>query len=118
MHSAIRRLQSFVVVVLTTIVLAAPAVAQSGSEIYNFGKVNDGYYRGAQPLDGAGLIDAEIVHRLDHAQRLAVPRARTAAGEARPLRPVGTSMGLDDRLSIITCTPLYRSGIAFPTRDR
>ena len=24
----------------------------AGSEIYNFGKVNDGYYRGAQPLDG------------------------------------------------------------------
>ena len=52
MHvTIIRRLQSFVVVGLTTIVLAAPAVAQSG-EIYNFGKVNDGYYRGGQPLDG------------------------------------------------------------------
>ncbi len=51
MHIAIRRLQSFVIVALTTIVLAAPAGAQSG-EIYNFAKVNDGYYRGAQPLDG------------------------------------------------------------------
>ena len=52
MHIAIRRLQSLVVVGLTTIVLAAPVWAQGGSEIYNFGKVNDGYYRGAQPLDG------------------------------------------------------------------
>ena len=52
MHIAVRRLQSLVVLGLTTIVLAAPAHAQGGSEIYNFGKVNDGYYRGAQPLDG------------------------------------------------------------------
>ena len=52
MHIVIRRLQSLLVVGLTTIVLAAPAVAQTGSDIYNFAKVNDGYYRGAQPLDG------------------------------------------------------------------
>lgn len=52
MHIAVRRLQSFVIVGLTTIVLAGQAAAQSSTEIYNFGKVNDGYYRGAQPLDG------------------------------------------------------------------
>jgi uncharacterized protein (TIGR01244 family) len=51
MHLTVRRLQSSVVVVLTTIVLAAPAFARSGSGIYNFAKVNDGYYRGGQPLD-------------------------------------------------------------------
>ena len=57
MHVIVRRLQSSLIVMLTTIVLAAPAFARSGSDIYNFAKVNDGYYRGGQPLDGhyAGL---------------------------------------------------------------
>ena len=52
MNFTFRRPHYAVVVVLTTIVLAAPAFARNASEIYNFAKVNDGYYRGGQPLDG------------------------------------------------------------------
>lgn len=52
MHITVRRLPWLVLVGLTAIMLAAPSAAQSGSEIYNFAKVNDGYYRGGQSLGG------------------------------------------------------------------
>lgn len=52
MHIVVRRLQSLVVVAAATITLAGPAFAQTGIAIYNFAKVNEGYYRGGQPLDG------------------------------------------------------------------
>ena len=49
-----RRSAAIAILILT---LAAPAVAQTVApapvpQIDNFARVNDGYYRGSQPLDG------------------------------------------------------------------
>jgi protein tyrosine/serine phosphatase len=56
MRIAILPRRSAAIAVLS-LILAAPAAAQTvapapAPQIYNFGKVNDDYYRGAQPLDG------------------------------------------------------------------
>lgn len=48
------RLCALVVLLATSVAIASPAAAQTSAtpdvSIYNFAKVNDGYYRGGQPL--------------------------------------------------------------------
>lgn len=59
MRSAIQPVRSLAIAVSLSLSLSAPAVGQTTAaaptpqiSIYNFAKVNDGYYRGGQPIDG------------------------------------------------------------------
>jgi protein tyrosine phosphatase (PTP) superfamily phosphohydrolase (DUF442 family) len=58
MNTAVRRRRTLAAVLLFALTLTVPAAAQAPAGtsaevlIYNFAKVNDGYYRGAQPTGG------------------------------------------------------------------